>query len=127
MSFQFDPSATSVIVPVTLVGPLRTLEASLVLDTGAVQTLVAESLLAAIGYDHDRSPKTKSLITASGIVTAPEVVIENIETLGNSRKEFPVIAHSLPSSAGVDGLLGVDFFRGKCLTIDFGTGTVSLD
>jgi predicted aspartyl protease len=127
MSFQFDPAANSIILPVTLVGPLRSLDVSLVLDTGAVQTLIAESLLKAIGYDPAAAPKTKSIITASGVVSVPEITIGSIEALGKSRNDFAVIAHTLPPSAGVDGLLGVDFFRGERLTIDFANGYVDLN
>jgi hypothetical protein len=35
---------------------------------------------------------------------------------------FPVLGHTLPPSAGVDGLLGLDFLRGQSLTLDFRSG-----
>ena len=34
--------------------------------------------------------------------------------------------HTLPPSASVDGLLGLDFFRGQILNLDFRTGVVML-
>ncbi len=37
-----------------------------------------------------------------------------------------VSCHTLPPSAGVDGLLGLDFFRGERLTVDFRTGRLIL-
>ena len=42
------------------------------------------------------------------------------------RTEFPVLGHTLPPSAGVDGLLGLDFFRGQSLTLNFRTGQATL-
>jgi hypothetical protein len=39
---------------------------------------------------------------------------------------FPIIAHTLPPSATVDGLLGLDFFRGQQLNIDFRRGEITL-
>jgi hypothetical protein len=51
------------------------------------------------------------VITASGEAHAHEVILEEIEALGQSRSAFPVIAVDVPSSLGVDGLLGLDFFR----------------
>lgn len=42
------------------------------------------------------------------------------------RKRFPVLCHTLPPSATVDGLLGLDFLRKRLLTIDFASGLVSL-
>ncbi len=37
-----------------------------------------------------------------------------------------VLCHTLPPSATVDGLLGLDFFRGHQLTVDFQTGQITL-
>jgi hypothetical protein len=37
-----------------------------------------------------------------------------------------VLAHTLPVSASVHGLLGLDFLRDGVLTIDFVAGQVSL-
>jgi hypothetical protein len=36
------------------------------------------------------------------------------------------LGHTLPPSAGVDGLLGLDFFRGQVLTVDFHKGMIAL-
>jgi hypothetical protein len=52
--------------------------------------------------------------------------LQRLTALGRERLGFPVLGHTLPPSAGVDGLLGVDFFRGLVLTIDFGAGQVHL-
>lgn len=37
-----------------------------------------------------------------------------------------VVAHTLPPSATVDGLLGLDFLRERLLTVDFRVGSISL-
>jgi len=37
-----------------------------------------------------------------------------------------ILCHTLPPSAGVDGLLGLDFFRGQRVTIDFQHGEVTI-
>jgi hypothetical protein len=46
--------------------------------------------------------------------------------LGQQQTNFPVLCHTLPASAGVDGLLRLDFMRGYQLAIDFRNGFVSL-
>jgi len=46
--------------------------------------------------------------------------------LGHERAGFPVLAHTLPPSAGVDGLLGLDFFHNLSLTIDFRGGQLTV-
>ena len=47
--------------------------------------------------------------------------------LSQERNGFPVLAHTLPPSAHIDGLLGLDYMRGQMLTIDFRQATVSLE
>lgn len=39
----------------------------------------------------------------------------------------PFIAYSLPPSAHIDGLLGLDYMREQQLTIDFRRNTVALN
>ena len=49
-----------------------------------------------------------------------------IRALGQERTNFPLLGHTLPPSASIDGLLGLDFLRGQVLNIDFRQGTISL-
>jgi hypothetical protein len=46
--------------------------------------------------------------------------------LGKDRLGLQIIAHTLPSTAVYDGLLGLDFIRGQTLKIDFRTGLIDL-
>ena len=52
--------------------------------------------------------------------------ISKIEALGRELTQLPVLAHTLPPSAGVDGVLGLDFLRGQLLSIDFRNGRLTL-
>lgn len=91
----------------------------LALDTGATMTMVNTLRLASLGYDPAAAAERVSVTMASGIEYAPRLTISRLEALRLHRLSFPVIAHPLPPSASVDGLLGLDFFRGTRLTIDF--------
>jgi hypothetical protein len=51
--------------------------------------------------------------------------VTRIGALGKERTNFQVIAHTLPPSAGVDGLPGLDFLREGRLSVDFTTGLIS--
>ena len=44
-----------------------------------------------------------------------------------SLSDFPIVCHTLPPSAAVDGVLGLDFFRGTRLVLDFRKGLVTVD
>jgi len=96
------------------------------LDTGATSTVVSVGLLVAIGCDPAASQERVEVTTGSGVEFAPQVRLAQIKALGHTRTDFPVLAHTLPPSAGIDGLLGLDFLRGQFLTLDFRTGEIML-
>src|SRR5207248_721496 len=56
----------------------------------------------------------------------PRLALVKLTALGQDRIDFPVLCHTLPPSATVDGLLGLDFLRGCIVTIDFQRGDISL-
>jgi predicted aspartyl protease len=96
------------------------------LDTGATSTLINVASLVAAGYDPLANAKRIQITTGSGIEYAAAIRVSAIRILGKRATNFPLLAHSLPPSAGVDGLIGLDFFRGEKLTIDFVAGTIGL-
>lgn len=88
------------------------------LDTGASRTVLDTRSLIAIGCDPTKSGRRIQCSTASGIEYLSLVVGERISALGQTRKNFEVLAHTLPPSTGVRGLLGMEFFDGRRLTLD---------
>jgi predicted aspartyl protease len=107
-------------------GPSGSGVLQLALDTGATSTLVNLEMLVAIGYDPALTAERVQVTTGSGVEFAPRVVLQRVIALGLELLGFPVLGHTLPPSASVDGLLGLDFFRGLALAIDFRTGRLSL-
>jgi hypothetical protein len=83
-------------------------------------------ILVTLGYDPALIPDRIQITTGSGIEFVPRVVLDKIAALGQERTDFPVLGHTLPPSADIDGVLGLDFFRGQNLTLDFRTGQVTL-
>jgi hypothetical protein len=72
----------------------------------------------AIGYDPALTTDRVQVTTGSGVEFAPRVELHRLTALGQDRYGLEVLRHTLPPSSGVDGLLGLDFFRGLCLSID---------
>ncbi len=127
MTVPFDADKGLVIVPAQVTGPSGIVLLRLALDTGATSTLINSGLLVALGYDPAASPERTEVTTGSGIEFVARVFVSKFETLGRVRNEFPVLAHTLPPSAGVDGVLGLDFLRRCILTVDFAEGSLSLE
>lgn len=126
MSVPFDASGELVFVPATVSGPNGTFHLRLAVDTGATSTLINEIPLIALGYDPDQSQHKVQVATGSGIETVPTVELDLVQALEQVRIGFRVLCHTIPADTGVDGLLGLNFFRGQALSIDFRNGKISL-
>ena len=127
MSVPFDPREGLIIVPAELWGPTGSVVLRLALDTGATSTVINVGMLVAIGYDPALAPDRVQVTTGSGVEFAPRLTLQRLNALGRERSDFPVLGHTLPPSAGVDGLLGLDYVRGGRLTIDLSSGQVFLE
>lgn len=126
MTYGFDPSQGLIIVPVRLFGPVGDMIVRLALDTGATSTLINSEILVLLGYDPATSPDRIQVTTGSGVEFCPRVTVQRLEALGKSVNDFPILSHTLPPTSQVDGLLGLDFFRGFQISIDFRNGTITI-
>ena len=91
-------------MPVELFGPSGSAVVRLALDTGASRTLVNVAFLVNIGYDPSLEPERVQLTTGSGVEFAPLVKLRRAAALGQETLDLPVLAHTLPPTAGIDGL-----------------------
>jgi predicted aspartyl protease len=126
MSFPFDPNHGPILVKAEVTGPVRSLALQLILDTGATTSLLNDAALLTLGYDLASVTDRVQMTTGSLVTSVPRVVLTRLTALGPHRFGFPVLAHTLPVSASVHGLLGLDFLRGGVLTIDFRLGQITL-
>ena len=126
-SYPFDADKGLILVAAEISGPHGSTVLKLVLDTGASTSLVRKEALIDLGFDPENEIRRVRMMTGSSIIDVPLVVSTRFSSLGRHRFGFPVIAHTLPKGSGVDGLLGLDFLRGRTLTIVFPQGEISLD
>ncbi|MCS7198363.1 MAG: aspartyl protease family protein [Candidatus Bipolaricaulota bacterium] len=127
MSLRFDPAEGLIVVPTRIFGPTGDTIVRLALDTGATRTVVSWEVVVLVGYDPAVASGRVQMTTGSGVEFVPQVFLEKIEALGQERRDFPVLCHTLPPSATVDGVLGLDFFRGQGLVIDLRAGVVTVE
>jgi predicted aspartyl protease len=125
MSFAFDGKRGLVLVGAEVTGPAGIAVLRLALDTGATKTMINTAMLVAVGYDPAVAPERVEVTTGSAVEFAPLISISKLVSLGQERSDFSVLAHTLPPSAGVDGVLGLDFLRGQVLTINFRSGKLA--
>ena len=127
MRFSFNASEGLIVVETTLTGPLGSGVANLALDTGSIVTVVSNSVLLDLGCDPSAASEQVEVTTGSGVVTVPQIEISRIEALGQEQQNFPVLCHSFPPSATVNGVLGLDFLRNRRLVLDFRAGILTLN
>ena len=127
MNAAFNGKRGLVVVRAEIFGPSGSAVLRLAVDTGATATLINVGHIAAIGYDPSLVTSRVQVTTGSGVEFVPRIKVANLKALGEARSAFPVLSHTLPPSATIDGLLGLDFFRGRSLKLDFRRGRLSLE
>lgn len=113
-------------MPSEIFGPVGSMVVQLALDTDATGTLINADLLLVIGYEPSIAKEQVKVTTGSAIESVPVFTMNRVKALGQERTDFSILGHTLPPSAGIDGLLGLDFMRGRVLTVDFADELVSL-
>lgn len=126
MKTPFNRYFGLIIVPLVVEGPLGTETLEAALDTGCTRTIVNARTLKAIGCDPASYPARHQLTTAGGVSFVPLVTVTRLLGMGHVRRDFPVVAHSLPQSSSAHALLGLDFLRNQNLLVDFRAGWLEL-
>jgi len=99
---------------------------SLLIDTGASQTIISWETLLSLGLDPTLSAIRKSVTTANGLVSMPQVEIEELNVLGQSVMSLQVLAHTIPLGSQVNGVLGMDFLRQFEFRLNFKQSVIEL-
>jgi predicted aspartyl protease len=126
MSKSFSLTESMILVEAIVVGPRRSIEVRLALDTGASGTTIRPHFLLAAGYNLASATRRVHIRAATGGSTAPVLEVSAIACLERVRTTYRVVAHDPPPAVAVDGILGLDFFRGLVLTLDFVRGQITL-
>ncbi len=126
MTTRFNATNGLIVVNVRLNGPASETYARMALDTGATTCTLNAAKFLLIGYDPSILAARVRMTTGSNVEYAPLVVVKTVTALGLAMNDVDVICHTLPPSATVDGLLGLNFLRGRKLTVDFVQGAIEL-
>ena len=127
MALPFDPREAFIALPMRVFGPNGELILRFLLDTGSTISLLGWDAAMRLGYEPDDLSNRIQTITASSLEVSHRIVIEKIEALGQERLYHSMLCRPLPSILDIDGVLGLDFFQGHKLTIDFRIGLITLE
>ncbi|HTU00690.1 MAG TPA: TIGR02281 family clan AA aspartic protease [Candidatus Sulfotelmatobacter sp.] len=97
-----------------------------ILDTGA--TFLSVSRAAADGLGVQPTGGTVRLNTASGTITAPLVLLDEVDIGGAVAHHVPAVIHDLPSApSSIIGLLGMSFLERFRVNLDLNAGILILE
>ena len=99
---SFNKKEGLIIVPVTVKKGNEIQEYEFAVDTGATTTLVDSDVLHRMGYAPSDSTGTSHTVTASKTEIVHEYSLDNMMSLGIIKRNFKVIARSLPIGLGID-------------------------
>lgn len=99
-----------------------------VLDTGATTTILPADILSDLGYDPGNPELSRTrMITGSGIEYSPYISVKSVTVGGEKLDNVGVLCHDLPTEAGVDGLLGLNFLNKFDFTVEYSVGRIKLE
>lgn len=84
---------------------------SLVLDTGAGETIIIPGVLDELGYSARDGEERTVLRSAVGHEEGFMIRVARFACLGHQDTDFRIHAHDLPEGWGIDGLIGLSFLR----------------
>ncbi|HEY9687611.1 MAG TPA: retropepsin-like aspartic protease [Coleofasciculaceae cyanobacterium] len=88
-----------------------------IIDTGSSYTVITPRMANKLGVVVTADTPTVSIITANGVIQAPMVTLKNV-MIGQVRvDEVQAVIQDLGKDLMLSGLLGMNFFKGKSLTI----------
>jgi predicted aspartyl protease len=108
-------------------GPSGQRRLSLLVDTGSNYTVVAMEILEAIGCSPASSRDRIRITTADGVLIAPRVHLDALTVFEHRLNAAAVIAHDLPFTGPIDGLLGMDVLTTLKARIDIPAATIEID
>ena len=111
---------------VGLHGPKGIREIDMILDTGAVYTVIAWDVARDIGYDPAVAERRISIVTANGVVGVPLLRVERMEVAELGINAVDVVCHDIPEIAGIEGLLGLSFLQHFRMLIDYPGSVLSI-
>jgi len=97
-----------------------------ILDTGATFTSVSRQTASRLGITSRGS--SVNLATASGVIQAPLVLLDEVDVAGARAQNVPAVIHDLPNAPpSIVGLLGLSFLERFRVSLDLSSGVLLLE
>jgi clan AA aspartic protease (TIGR02281 family) len=119
-------AGNAVLVPVTFRHGGTTLQATMLLDTGASVSMITKELAVRLGVDLARARETRMVVADGRSVPAWHTRLDRIAVGPKSQKDIEIsVVQSAGGSFPFDGLLGMNFLRSYKYSIDCASQTIN--
>lgn len=98
----------------------------LLVDTGSTYTVLPIEVFESIGCNPAQSREHVKIVTGSGTIIASKIELIWFQSLGRKVSKFKAVAHTLPLSGPIDGLLEMDFLLAIRAYIDLKCGIIEV-
>ena len=105
-------------------GPNGSAQVEMALDTGATFVTIPTDVARKLGYEVDQLDISTPVTTASGVVEAPMIELDTVETLGARSDHVRAICLDMPAGLRFRGLLGMSFLRNFDIDLHLRSGTL---
>ncbi len=102
----------------------KTVNLNFIVDTGASMVTIPSAAARSLGIDVDAAP-VRQLMTASQVISAPEVTLETIQIGGWVEHNIDAFILDMPDQYGV-GLLGLNYLNRFKMDVNAKSGTLTL-
>jgi len=109
-----------------ITGPKGSVSVDLILDPGAVFTVISWTVLKVIGYDPATVLGRQEIVTANGVIEVPKLQIESITISDVKAYDVDVVAHDIPELVEIRGLLGLSFLKHFKTVMDYREGYLEI-
>ncbi len=124
--YHLEKVGSLLLTKTTVKGPEGTMVMRLLVDTGSTYTILPVKVFESIGCSPAESREHVKIITGSGTIIASQVDLVWFQSLGQKIDKFKAVAHTLPFSGPINGLLGMDFLLAIKAHIDLEAGRVEV-
>jgi aspartyl protease family protein len=120
---QFRPGTRN--IPVTALLN-QTVEQKFIVDTGASTVTIPSSTADRLGLSIDSGNPIRKVVTASGVIDAPEVILPSITVEGWEVANITALVVDIPSQSDL-GLLGLNFLERFRMDLNTDEGILLLE
>lgn len=119
---KFDPQGRYIIVPILVLDKNNEIQDFLaLLDTGAPASEFSDEALQLLGY-LDKTNRDVGLKPGLQTHKCGRIILPHIEICSQPIKNLEVYVSHFEKSWGIKVLIGLDFFRRFCVTINYKSG-----